>query len=97
MQLSTQPQPIGGEWPGEDVTHVEAHPLSQQQHRVVASLQTGEGSDFTALQGEHYNWGNSLELRIKSDFRCFPPVTLPTDYQGLGGAGRPPGGNEHRG
>lgn len=51
MQLSTQPQPIGGEWPGEDLTHVEAHPLSQQQHPVVASLQTGEGSDFTALQG----------------------------------------------
>lgn len=87
VQLSTQPQPIGGEWPWEDVTHVEAHPLSQQQHRVVASLKTGEGSDFAALLG----------ARIKSDFRCFPPSMLPIDYQRLGGVGRPPGGNQHRG
>lgn len=43
MQLSTQPQPIAGERPGEDVTDVEAIPLSQQQHPVIASLQTGEG------------------------------------------------------
>lgn len=43
MQLSAQPQPIAGERPGEDVTNVEAIPLSQQQHPVIASLQTGGG------------------------------------------------------
>lgn len=42
VRLPAQPQPVAGQRPGEDLAHVEAASLSQQQHPVIASLPTGQ-------------------------------------------------------
>lgn len=66
LRLPAQSQPVAGEWPGEVIAHVEATKLSQQQHVVIATLQTGEG--HIKIKNSYSKWNHPDEE--VSSFDC---------------------------
>lgn len=72
LRLPAQPQPVAGEWPGEVIAHVEATKLSQQQHVVIAALQTGGGGVEAS-----YIASNQQMMAERNIVVCFPDEILP--------------------